>query len=99
MATRDICSIDKLFTKSVPHIFEKIFFSLDYKSFKSCLQVSKSWNDIMTSDRFQEFGNNSFCENIERDLNRVSDCGSWSEVKTILSSFKLGVNCMQGISN
>ena len=96
MATRDTRAFDTLFTKSVPHIFEKIFFSLDYKSFKSCLQVSKSWNDIMTTDRFHEFGNHSFREDIEQDLCQASISGSLSEVKSILSSFMVDVNCMQG---
>ena len=29
-------AFDTLFTKSVPHIIEKIFFTLDYNSFKIC---------------------------------------------------------------
>ena len=28
------CAFDKLFTKSVPHILEKIFLFLDFESFK-----------------------------------------------------------------
>ena len=46
------CEFDRLFTKSVLHIHEKIFFSVDYKSFKKCLEVSKSWNDLLTSESF-----------------------------------------------
>ena len=48
----DPCAFDKLFTKSVPHILEKIFLSLDYKSFKTCLDVSKTWRDLLNSDSF-----------------------------------------------
>ena len=42
------CSFDTLFTKNVPHIMEKIFLSLDPASFKACLDVSKSWNEVLT---------------------------------------------------
>ena len=35
----DSCAFNKLFNKSVPHILEKIFLSLDYASFKTCLDL------------------------------------------------------------
>ena len=50
--TMDPCAFDKLFTKSVPHILEKIFFSLDFKSFNTCMDVSKTWRDLLTSDSY-----------------------------------------------
>ena len=34
------CAFDTLFAINIPHIFEKIFFSLDYKSYKKCFEVS-----------------------------------------------------------
>ena len=43
------CEFDRLFTKRVPHIHEKIFFSMDYETFKKCLEVSKSSHDVLTS--------------------------------------------------
>ena len=92
-------SFDVLFIKSLPHIFEKIFFSLDYESFKSCLEVSKSWNDLITAERFQRLGKSYFQEEIERDLWTASDNGSLSGVKRILSSFMVDVNCVRGRSN
>ena len=58
------CEFDRLFTKKVPHIHEKIFFSLDYESFKNCVEVSKSWNDLLTSDNFLRRGKSVFFENI-----------------------------------
>ena len=51
---------DKLFTRNVPHIYEKIFLSLDYYSFKSCLMVNKKWNQVLTSESFQKMGKSSF---------------------------------------
>ena len=32
---------------------ERIFLSLDYESFKSCLKVSKAWNDMLSSENIQ----------------------------------------------
>ena len=81
---------------NVPHIFEKIFFSLDYESLKSCLEVSKFWHDLMTSERFQMLGNSFLQEEIEKDLFKASDEGSLSEVKKIVSSFMVNVNCEYG---
>ena len=45
---------DKLFTRNVPHIIEKIFLSLDYHSFKSCLMVNKKWNQVLTVPHIYE---------------------------------------------
>ena len=44
-----------LFAKSVPHILEKIFFSLDYKSFQACFKVSSAWNKELSSQRYQKW--------------------------------------------
>ena len=44
-----------LFAKSVPHILEKIFFSLDYKSFQTCLKVNSAWNKELSSQRYQKW--------------------------------------------
>ena len=46
------CPFDTLLKRSVPHVPEKIFFSLDYKSFKSCLNVSKEWNKLLMSKAY-----------------------------------------------
>ena len=89
----DTCAFDKLFSKSVPHIFERIFFSLDYESFKRCLEVNKSWNDLMTSERFKVLGSSFFKFEIERDLWDASNDGSLSKVQGILSSFMVDVLC------
>ena len=61
------CEFDQLFTKTVPHIIEQIFFSMDYESFKQCLEVSKSWNDLLTSKSFLRRGKSAFCEELLRE--------------------------------
>ena len=48
------CPIDMLFSKSVPHVLEKIFFSLDYESFKNCQDVCNAWKESLTSKHFQK---------------------------------------------
>ena len=47
---RELCAFDKLFKRNVPHILEKIFLSLDTKSYMCCLDVNKSWKDLLTSE-------------------------------------------------
>ena len=46
------CAFNKLFIKKVPHILQKIFFSLDYKSFKRCEKVCVSWQAMLASESF-----------------------------------------------
>ena len=62
------CGFDILLSKNVPHILEDIFFSVDYDSFKKCLEVSKSWNDLLTSESFLRRGKSVFCEEIQDEL-------------------------------
>ena len=88
-------AFDKLFTKSVPHILEKIFLSLDYESYKNCCEVSHTWNELLTSERYLKIGKTTFQEEIskdEKELWRVSAKGDAAIVKRLLSSRLLGVN-------
>ena len=50
----DQTSFDSLFNLNVPHILEKIFFILDYKSFTTCMTVSKTWNILFSTTRYQK---------------------------------------------
>ena len=92
----DSSAIDTLFAKSVPHIFEKIFFSMDYKSLQNCTQVSKSWDELLTSESFKTLGKSAFLEDIVRDLHEASNNGNLMAVKSILSSGMADVNCTWG---
>ena len=40
---------DQLFIKTRPHILEKMCLSLDFESFKNCLEVNKAWKDTLKS--------------------------------------------------
>ena len=53
-------AFDTLFTRNVPHILQKIFLSLDLDSFMSCLKVSKTWNQVLTSDTIKRRAKNLF---------------------------------------
>ena len=95
----DLSPFDSLFSKNVPHILEKIFFSLDYESFKNCLQVSKDWKEQLASELFQRKGKSVFNEELfldEGKLIKASRDGIQDEVKRLLSSVMLDVNCKYG---
>ena len=53
-----------LFENAVPHISERIFFSLDYESFKTCLNVSKVWKELLTSQTFRRRAKTVFSDGI-----------------------------------
>ena len=81
----------KLFTKNVPHILEGIFFSLDYKSFNACREVSNAWNKLLGTDRFLKKFDDMLVEkekNEEKLLHFLEE-GNAEEVRSLLSA---GVN-------
>ena len=80
------CEFDKLFASSVPHVYEKIFFSLDYNSFKECLKVCRYWNDLLTSQSYRRIGKLVFCRAIHEELRIAIEEGLIQVVKRILSN-------------
>ena len=92
------CGFDTLFTKNVPHILEKIFFSLDFKSYKTCLEVSNVWNKLLKTESYQEKAKSLFCVKISKDegrLHKASKEGNKYEVGRLLSSGLLDVNVLK----
>ena len=94
----DACEFDRLLTRNVPHILEKIFFSIDYASFKKCLEVSKSWNDILKTESFLKRGTTLFWEEIHDELRLAAKEGNVDTIISLLSSFQANVN-YQGYHN
>ena len=97
--TMDPCAFDMLFTRSVPHILEKIFLSLDYKSFKACLDVSKTWNELLKSESYRAKGKSVFLGDLseeEEELFNAAKNGDAVNVRKFLSSGMLNVNCKRG---
>ena len=67
----DDCIFDKIFSAGVPHIFEEIIFHLDYKTFKTCLEVNSIWKELLTSERFKTKGKHIFKEEIFVDEKKL----------------------------
>ena len=92
----DISGFAALSGISVPHILEKIFFSLDYESFKICMEVSNSWKKMLTTETFRRMGKSVFCKNIKLELYQALRDGNLKDVRSILSSSMADVNCIWG---
>ena len=86
------CEFDKLFTKSVPHILEKIFFSLDYTSFKKCMEVNTAWRELLTSESYKRLGKITFHEDIQGNLMYAINGGNALEVRRVISCGMVDVN-------
>ena len=69
-------SFEYLFLLNVPDILEQIFFSLDYCSYKHCLEVCIQWRELLTSKRFIERGRLVFREDIHEDEKELLPCVS-----------------------
>ena len=90
------CNFDTLFSKNLPHILEKIFFSLDYESYKNCLEVSNEWKGVLTSDRYKTKGKSVFKEEIVKDEKKLSAAvrhNNRDEVRMLLASGMVNVDC------
>ena len=89
------CAFDTLFTKSVPHILEKIFLSLDYETFKKCREVSNTWNKLLTSDSFQRKAKSIFQWEIEIEQDKLDfavEESNSEEIIKLLSDDLIDVN-------
>ena len=64
---------DTIITKTRPHILEKICLSLDYDTFKNCVEVNEAWKTVLTATAFQKKAKSAFWEEIlgeEKDLRK-----------------------------
>ena len=91
MASSNIGEFDTLFNKSVPHILEKIFFSLDYDSLMTCRRVCRTWNSLLLSESYQRRSEELLEEKkkkkkSEEELSQFSKEGNVEEVRNLLSS-------------
>ena len=84
-----------LFEKSLHIALEKIFFSLDYKSYKTCLEVSMVWKELLTSKSFQRKGKSVFSKELLKDgicLWTAANAGNIDNVNKIISTGMVDVN-------
>ena len=94
-AGQTMCPFDKLFTKNRPHILERICLYLDYESFKRCLKVSKTWNDLLTSEAYLRKVKQMFKAEIlsdQENLCYASRAGNAVEIRRLISSGLTDVN-------
>ena len=82
-----LCAFDVLFEKSVPHIFEKIFFSLDYDSFMECKEVSKAWGELLSTEPYRQMSEELLMRKKENEkkLCEAAENGNAEEVIQLLS--------------
>ena len=81
-----VSAFEKLLARNVPHIIEKIFFSLDHKTFNECLQVCKTWNHLLISRSFRKVGKSAFHIDIQEELWGAIEEDNIDEVLRILSN-------------
>ena len=82
-------TFDTLFKMNVPHILEKIFFFLDYDSFKDCLKVNSMWKELLKSESYLKKGKSVFHEELLEEVERLyafSAVGAADIVRSILST-------------
>ena len=86
---------DATFTKARPHILERICLSLNYDTFKNCLEVNNAWKTVLTATTFQKKVKALFREEIDQDEEELvlnSEEGNTDEVRKLLSIVLLDVN-------
>lgn len=77
------------------HILEKIFLKVDYKSLKTCHEVSHEWKEFLMSKSFLERAKSEFCTEIEDEGKRLfmmSERGNAHAVRKLLSFGLVDVN-------
>merc|ERR1712117_336105 len=87
---------EKLFAKSVPHLLEKIFFNLDYESFKTCMEVNSLWCNLLKSESYLKRARDIFQKEISHDglkLHSASRDGRMDDVRRLLSTGMLEADC------
>ena len=95
----DSCAFNKLFAKNVPHILENIFLSLDYESYKVCLEVNDTWEKLLSSEDYQKIGKSVFRDEIlvdEQKLWNAAENGNENYVKRLLLSKMIDINSRHG---
>ena len=87
----DQSAFGKLFKTYVPHILEKIFFSLDYESFKVCHEVCEAWNGLLSNELMKEKAKKILMENGDK-LRHATEEGNADEVRGFLSAGMVDVD-------
>ena len=76
-----------------------IFFSLDYESFKTCVEVSTAWKELLTSELYHRKAKSLFNGEIVCDewkLWHAAWKGNVEKVQSLAGSIFVDVNCVKG---
>ena len=75
------CGFDVLLKHNVQHLWEEIFLSLDFESFRACLSVSKAWNEIFDRRSFRAKIVATYSSQMwMRDVNKLWRSGKYMSV-------------------
>ena len=91
------CGFDTFLAKNVPHILEKIFFNLDYASYKACMEVSNVWFDLLTSESFMKLGKTQYYKEIVDELWSAVLEKHVNKVRRIISITNIDVNFRKSV--
>ena len=91
-------AFDKLLEKNVPHILEKIFFSLDYNSFKASQEVCTAWRELLSSHSYEQKARKMLTEN-GMELERAIIKGNAIDVERIITKGMVDMNHELGNCN
>ena len=94
---KEACHFNLLITKSVPHILEKIFFSLDYESFNKCSEISTALSQLLSSERSLKLKKNVFGGYVEMELRYALRQGNIPMIRELVSSGIVDVNYMDKV--
>ena len=98
--THDLIIFYQLSNRSVPHILDMIFFQLDYKSFKRCMEVNKAWNKLLSTKPYQERSKELFIEKKENEkkLYDASGKGDIEMVQKLINKLLVDANVVVIVS-
>ena len=75
---------NKLLTKKVPHIHEKILLSLDYVAFKNCHGVCKTWDELLIAESFLKKAYSVHRLEMDQELYHYSALGDLEKIENLL---------------
>ena len=96
LGTSHHTGFNTLLSKSVPHILEKIFFSVDCKSFDACREVCSTWKELLASDKYQKKYDEMLIEKVDKER-KLLDASANGRAKDVSQLLTYGVdpNCQQ----
>ena len=80
-----------------PHILENICLSLDYETFKNCLEINEAWKTVLTASTLQKKAKFVFQKEImedEKKLRIASMKGKIECVSKLVSIGMLDIDCV-----